>query len=257
MSDPASPLPTHPLRVLVVDDEAPARERLRRMLAELDGVEVAGEAADGHEALACCAALSPDLVLLDIHMPGMDGIEVARHLATLESPPAVIFTTAYDEYAVEAFEMQAVGYLMKPVRQEKLARAVHHAARLATPQLVKLAERARLGRRRSQICTRLGDQLKLVPVPDILYFAADQKYVTIRHRGGRDLIDEPLRALEDEFAPDFVRIHRNSLVALQHVRAVERNAEGHYMVRFKEFDETLPMSRRHAPEALRRIRGRE
>jgi two-component system response regulator AlgR len=254
MSDTPAPAAANPLRILVVDDEAPARERLRRMLAETEGTEVVGEAGDGGEALARCAALAPDVVLLDIRMPGMDGIEVARHLATLESPPAVIFTTAYDEYAVAAFEMQAVGYLMKPVRQEKLEKAVRHAAKLAGPQLLAVAERARLGRRRSQICTRLGDQLRLVPVADVLYFVADQKYVTIRHRGGSDLVDEPLRALEEEFAPDFVRIHRNSLVALAHVRAVERDAEGRYVVRFKDCDDALPVSRRNAPDALRQIR---
>jgi two-component system response regulator AlgR len=254
MSESPAPTAVQPLRILVVDDEAPARERLRRMLAETAGTEVVGEAADGAEAVARCAALAPDVVLLDIRMPGMDGIEAARHLATLESPPAVIFTTAYDEYAVAAFEMQAAGYLMKPVRQEKLEKAVRHAARLAGPQLLAVAEQARLGRRRSQICTRLGGQLRLVPVADVLYFVADQKYVTIRHRGGSDLIDEPLRSLEEEFAPDFVRIHRNSLVALAHVRAVERDVEGHYVVRFKDCEDALPVSRRHAPDALRQIR---
>lgn len=254
MNEPQAPTAARPLRILVVDDEAPARERLRRMLAETAGTTVVGEAADGAEALVHCAALAPDVVLLDIRMPGMDGIEVARHLATLASPPAVIFTTAYDEYAVEAFETQAVGYLLKPVRQEKLEKAVRHAARRAGPQLLAVAAGARLGRRRSQICVRLGDQLRLVPVADVLYFAADQKYVTIRHRGGSDLVDEPLRALEEEFAPDFVRIHRNSLVALAHVRAVERDAEGRHVVRFKDCDDALPVSRRHAPDALRQIR---
>ena len=127
--------------------------------------------------------------------PGMDGIEAARHLDALDDPPAVIFTTAYDEYALEAFETQAVGYLLKPVRKEKLARALRHAARVAGQQLARLAEQAQLGRRRAQICARLGEQLRLIPIEDICYFAADQKYVTVRHAGGSDLIDESLRAL--------------------------------------------------------------
>lgn len=251
----AAPLPTDRLRALIVDDEAPARDRLRRLLDEIGDVTVVGEAGTGEEALQRCAALDPDVVLLDVRMPGMDGIEAARHLGALDEPPAVIFTTAYDEYALAAFEHEAVGYLLKPVRREKLARAVRHAARVAGPQLARLAEQTQLGRRRAQICARLGEQLKLVAVSDVLYFSAGQKYVTMRHRGGRELIDESLRALELEFAPDFIRIHRNSLVARHCVAAVERNAEGQLMVRLKECEELLPVSRRQAAEALRQIRA--
>jgi two-component system response regulator AlgR len=254
MEEAATPPPTDRLRALIVDDEAPARERLRSMLEELTDVAVVGEATNGYEALDCCATLDPDVVLLDVRMPGMDGIEAARHLGALEEPPAVIFTTAYDEYALEAFETQAVGYLLKPVRREKLARALRHAARVAGPQLARLAEHTQLGIRRAQICARLGDQLRLVPVPDIYYFGADQKYVTVRHRGGSELIDESLRALEQEFAPDFIRIHRNTLVARQHIRAVERTPEGQLVIRLKECEDVLPVSRRHAAETLRQIR---
>jgi two-component system response regulator AlgR len=250
----AAPPGPDKLRALIVDDEAPARERLRRLLEELDDVAVIGEAANGAEALERCASLDPDVVLLDVRMPGMDGIEAARHLGALEEPPAVIFTTAYDEYALAAFETQAVGYLLKPVRREKLARALRQAARVAAPQLVRVAEQAQLGKRRTRICARLGEQLRLVPVDDVYYFSADQKYVTVRHRGGRELIDETLRALEDEFAPDFVRVHRNSLVARRHVGAVERNTDGQLVVRLKECDDVLQVSRRHAAEALRQIR---
>ena len=247
--------PPDKLRALIVDDEAPARERLRRMLEELDDVAVVGEAASGNEALERCAALDPDVVLLDVRMPGMDGIEAARHLNALDEPPAVIFTTAYDQYALEAFEAQAVGYLLKPVRREKLVRAIRHAARVAGPQLARVAEQAQMGVRRSQVCTRLGDQLKLVPVADVVYFTAEQKYVTMRHLNGRELIDESLRALEQEFAPDFVRIHRNSLVARQYVNTIERTSEGQLVVRFKQCDDVLQMSRRNAAEALRQIRA--
>jgi two-component system response regulator AlgR len=243
------------MRALIVDDEAPARQRLRRLLEEIGEVIVVGEAVNGADALARCAELDPDVVLLDIRMPGMDGIETARHLNTLEEPPALIFTTAYDEYALAAFESQAVGYLMKPVRREKLERSLHRAARVAGTQLVRLAEQAGLGKRRAQICVRLGDHLKLVSVEDIFFFEADQKYVTLRHRGGSDIIDDSLRTLEDEFAPDFVRIHRNSLVALRHVRVIERGVDGRHLVRFKECDDVLPVSRRHAPGALRQVRA--
>jgi two-component system response regulator AlgR len=243
------------IRVLIVDDEPPARERLRRLLLDVEDVAVVGEAGNGVEAVESCARLSPDVVLLDIRMPGMDGIEAARHLNSLEDPPAVIFVTAHDEHALAAFEAQALGYLLKPVRQEKLARAIQRAARVGAPQLLRAAEQSQLGRRRQQICARLGDQLRLIPLEDVYYFAAGQKYVTVRHRGGSDLIDESLRALDAEFAPDFVRIHRNSLVAVRHVGAVERSGEGQYLVRLKGCDEALPVSRRHAAPSLRQLRG--
>jgi two-component system response regulator AlgR len=243
------------IRVLIVDDEPPARERLRRLLHDLGEVTVVGEAGNGADAIASCARLAPDVVLLDIRMPGMDGIEAARHLNALEEPPAVIFVTAHDEHALAAFEAQALGYLLKPVRQEKLARAIQRAARVAAPQLLRLSEQSQLGRRRQQICARLGDQLRLIPLEDIYYFAAGQKYVTVHHRGGQDLIDESLRALAEEFAPDFVRIHRNSLVAARHVGAVERVAEGQYVVRIKGCEDALPVSRRHATSCLRQLRG--
>jgi two-component system response regulator AlgR len=241
-------------RVLIVDDEAPARDRLKRLLAEIDDCDCVGEAVDGHDALQACATLAPGVVLLDVRMPGLGGIEVARHLATLEQPPAVIFTTAYDEYALDAFETQAVGYLLKPVRKEKLARALAHAARINGPSLMRVAAAAKLDSRRQHICARLGEQLKLIPVGNIRCFLADQKYVTVRHAGGEDLIDEPLKALHDEFAPDFVRIHRNALIAEKHIAAVERGADGQYSVRLRDDAEPLQVSRRHAGELLRRLR---
>jgi two-component system response regulator AlgR len=243
------------IRVLIVDDEPPARERLGRMLADVPAVAVVGEAGNGADAIAAAARLAPDVVLLDIRMPGMDGIETARHLGTLDDPPAVVFVTAHDEHALEAFEAQALGYLLKPVRQEKLVRSIQRAARVTGARLLRVAEQSQLGRRRQQVCARLGDQLRLIPVEDIYYFSAGQKYVTVRHRGGSDLIDESLRALADEFAPDFVRIHRNSLVAARYVGVVERSTEGQYLVRVKECGDLLPVSRRHAVEALRHIRG--
>lgn len=241
-------------RVLIVDDEAPARDRLKRLLAEIGECEWVGEAADGREALEACARLAPGVVLLDVRMPGLTGMEVARHLASLEQPPAVIFTTAYDEYALEAFEAEAVGYLLKPVRKEKLASALQHAARISGPNLLRVATAARMETRRQHLCTRLGEQLKLIPVSDIYYFLADQKYVTVRHAGGEDLIDDSLKTLHDEFAPDFLRIHRSALIAAKHIAAVDRLADGQYAVRMRECPEPLQVSRRHAGELLRRLR---
>jgi two-component system, LytTR family, response regulator AlgR len=243
------------MKLLIVDDEPPARDRLRRLLAEIEDCEVVAEARNGEEALARCGDLRPDVVLLDIRMPGLSGIQIARHIDSLDDPPAVIFTTAYDQYAVEAFETEAVAYLLKPVRKEKLAHALRHAARVSPSRLVKVAESAGIEHKRDQICARLGEQLRLIPITDIYYFLADQKYVTVRHKGGENLIDESLKALADEFAADFVRIHRNALVAEKQISAVERTESGHYVVRIRDCGEVLEVSRRHATELLRRIRG--
>lgn len=243
------------MKLLIVDDEAPARERLRRLLGEIDDCEIVAEAGNGAEALSYCSDLQPDIVLLDVRMPGLSGIEVARHIDSLEDPPAVIFTTAYDQYAVEAFETEAVGYLLKPVRKEKLAHALRHAARVSPSRLVKVAQTARIAHRREQICARLGEQLRLIPLSDIYYFLADQKYVTVRHKGGENLIDDSLKSLAEEFDTDFVRIHRNALVAEKQISAVERTEDGKYAVRMRECGTVLEVSRRHASELLRRIRG--
>lgn len=243
------------MKLLIVDDELPARERLRRLLGEIDDCEIVAEAGNAEEALFQCSELQPDIVLLDIRMPGISGIEVARHIDSLEDPPAVIFTTAYDQYAVEAFETEAVGYLLKPVRKEKLAHALRHAARVSPSRLVKVAQNAKLAHRREQICARLGEQLRLIPLSDIYYFFADQKYVTVRHKGGENLIDDSLKSLAEEFDVDFVRIHRNALVAEKQISAVERTEDGKYAVRIRECGAVLEVSRRHAAELLRRIRG--
>jgi two-component system, LytTR family, response regulator AlgR len=243
------------MKLLIVDDEPPARDRLRRLLTEIGDCEVVAEAGNGEEALALCGDMQPDIVLLDIRMPGISGIEVARHIDTLEDPPAVIFTTAYEQYAVEAFETEAVGYLLKPVRKEKLAHALRHAGRISPTRLAKVAQSAGIEHRREQICARLGEQLRLIPVADIYYFFADQKYITVRHKGGENLIDESLKTLADEFASDFVRIHRNALVAEKQISAVERTEDGQYVVRIRDCNTVLQVSRRHASELLRRIRG--
>ena len=243
------------LSVLVVDDEPPARERLQRLVEELPGFRVSGACGTGHEALELVSALNPAIVLLDIRMPGMTGIEAARHLSALERPPAIVFTTAYDQYALEAFESHAVGYLLKPVRRERLAEALKHAARLSAPQLLKLATSDKPLAARQHVAVRVRDELKLIPVKDVRYFRADQKYVTVRHTRGEDLIDESLRALEDEFASDFVRAHRSLLVAVAHIEALERAADG-YALRLRGEPEPLPVSRRQLAELKQRLKGR-
>jgi two-component system, LytTR family, response regulator AlgR len=243
------------MKVLIVDDEPPARERLRRLLGELGDCEVAGEAGNGTDALAACSTLKPDVVLLDVRMPGLWGIEVAQHLAALEHAPAVIFTTAYGDHAIDAFDAQAIGYLLKPIRKEKLARALTHASRISAPRLVQATRTANIEHKREHVCARLGEQLRLIPIGEILYFLADQKYVAVRHKGGQDLIDEPLKELGVEFAADFIRIHRNALVAEKHIAAIERDDDGQYSVRIRDCDTVLQVSRRHAAELLRRVKG--
>ncbi len=241
------------LRVLIVDDEHPARERLGQLLAEIPGAQLVGQAATGAEALELAARLAPDVVLLDVRMPGLDGIETARHLGVLEEPPAVIFTTAYDQYAVNAFETRAVGYLLKPVRRDKLAAALAQADRLTRPQLHRLAVAAGAPRR-THVAVRRREQVRVLPLEDILYFQADQKYTTVRHLQGEDLIEEPLRALEEELGERFVRIHRNTLINAAHVQGIERDAEGRYCVRLRGCAAELPVSRRLAGELLERFR---
>lgn len=239
-------------RILIVDDEAPARERLRRLLSEAGGSEVIGECATGDEAVRLAGALRPDVVMLDVRMPGISGLEAARHMALLPAPPAVIFTTAYDAYAVEAFEAEAVGYLLKPVRAERLRGALDRASRLAAPQLATLAA-SQAAAPRTHVAARLRDTIKLIPVREIVFFNADQKYTSVRHAGGTDLIEDSLRALEEEFAALFVRIHRNALVNVEQLAGIERDAEGQYLVVLRGSGEKLRVSRRLAGELRERL----
>jgi len=204
-----------PHTLLIVDDEPPARERLELLLNEIPDWDVVGSCGTGTEALRLVEELEPTAVLLDIRMPGMSGIEAARHLATLTSPPAVVFTTAYDQYAMEAFDAQAVGYLLKPVRVERLRRALDQAARLSAAQLREIARAGEQMVERRHIAARLGEQLRLIPVADIVLFRADQKYVCVVHTNGEDLIDESLRDLADEFAATFVRLQRFSFAGVR------------------------------------------
>jgi two-component system response regulator AlgR len=240
------------LKVLIVDDEAPARERLRSLLAEIADVEVVGEAANGADALSLTEDVAPDVVLLDVRMPGMDGLQAARHLNVLEEPPAVIFTTAFDEYAVEAFAAHAVGYLLKPVRKEQLAASLTRAGRLTRAHLQRLA--AVTEARRTHIAARRREGVKLIPIEEVQYFLADQKYTTVGHVNGEDLIEDSLRLLESEFGAAFVRIHRNTLVSVKHLERIERNPEGQYFVRLRGCAAPLQVSRRMAGELKERFR---
>ena len=242
------------MKILIADDEAPARTRLRRLVEEIDGHSIVGEAANGREALLLSDKTQPDVLLLDIRMPGMDGLEAARHLATLENPPTVIFTTAYGDHALEAFAAHAIDYLLKPIRKERLAQALTHVSKLNRAQSAALT-RIAVAQARGHICARLHGALQLVPVNEIAYFLADQKYITVRHSGGSVLIEESLKALETEFAATFTRIHRNALAATAHIVGLERDKAGRVYVRLRGVTERLEVSRRHAAQLRRLIRG--
>jgi two-component system response regulator AlgR len=231
------------LRALVVDDEEPARARLTAMLGELDQVEVVGSARNAHETLRLLPELNPDVLYLDVRMPGMTGVELARHVAALDHPPAIIFTTAYDEHAMAAFDAEAVGYLLKPVRREKLAAATERARALTHRQLGALNTAAR-----THLAVRLREGIRLLRVEDVICLLAEQKYTTVRHTQGEDLIDDSLRALESEFGSRFLRIHRSALVNRDFIEAIERAPDGQYHIRLRGRDERMAVSRRLVSE---------
>ncbi|MDZ7668665.1 MAG: LytTR family DNA-binding domain-containing protein [Gammaproteobacteria bacterium] len=238
------------MKILIVDDEQLARDRLARMVADLNDYEVAGQAANGRLALEQAQQVMPDVVLLDIRMPGMDGLETARHLSEFAEPPAVIFCTAYEEHAVQAFDLQAVGYLLKPVRRDKLHDALSKAQRLNKAQLAALNGVEE--QRRTHISARTRRGIELVAVGEVRYFQADQKYVTVRFDGGEVIVDETLRDLEQEFGDAFVRIHRNCLVAAAHIECLERAGPGQSQIRLRGVSEPLDVSRRHL-SAVRKL----
>jgi len=233
------------LRVVIVDDEAPARQRLRDLLSDCAAetrLTVTGEAASGRAALELLAREPADVVLLDIRMPEMDGIEVAQHLQLLERPPAVVFATAYDAYAIRAFEVHAVDYLLKPIQVSRLKEALARASR---PRPAALREIARAPR--THFSSQERGRIHLIPVADVIYLKADLKYVSVRTAAREHLIEESLTRLEEEFGDRFVRVHRNCLVARAAVRGFERAEEGgeaHWEVLLAGVDERIAVSRR-------------
>jgi two-component system response regulator AlgR len=255
------------VKILVVDDEALARERLQRLLAKLRPEAQCLQAASGEEALALVAEHGPDVLLLDIRMPGMDGIEVATHLDSLQRPPAVIFCTAYDEYALEALQYHAMAYLLKPVREAELARALDNAGRINRLQLASLdrdqpgqpevapqeRDSVPAGVQRSQVSSQTHRGLETMSVAEIRCFLADQKYVTAHSPVGKLLLPDTLKELELEFGQRFLRVHRNALVALAHIARLERDDNGAWSVVLDGLDERPAVSRRHLAEAKQRL----
>jgi len=244
------------MKLLIADDESLARTRLKGMLEDLGAGEVVGEARDGREALTLIEETDADVVLLDIRMPRMDGLEVARHLSGLERPPAIIFTTAYDSHALAAFQTHAIAYLLKPIRRERLAEALRRARTPTRAQLLELGAAGSIGANaRTHFSATLGGRLRLVPIESVRFLRAEQKYVTVRGAEGELVIDEPLSVLEQELGDRFLRVHRNALVGIAHVRSLERVPGGGYEVRFAGIDEGVEVSRRLVGAVRRRLRN--
>ncbi|MGE8399791.1 MAG: LytR/AlgR family response regulator transcription factor [Burkholderiales bacterium] len=237
------------MNVLIVDDEPLARERLSRMVSELEGYSVLEPSAtNGEEALSLIESLKPDIVLLDVRMPGLDGLQVAGKLCERETPPALVFCAAPDEFALEAFNASGVGHLVKPVRPELLLEALKKAEKPNRVQLAALTRPAAESGNgpRSHISARTRKGIELIPLAQVVYFIADHKYVTLCHESGEVLLDEPLKALEDEFGERFVRIHRNALVARERIERLQRTPLGHFQLYLKGLNgDALIVSRRH------------
>ncbi|MBW8330201.1 MAG: LytTR family DNA-binding domain-containing protein [Thiobacillus sp.] len=250
--------PNLPLRVLIVDDEAPARRRLRDVLADCADqlpADIAGEADSGLDALDQVQQQPVDVVLLDIRMPGMDGLECAAHLNRMAIPPAIIFSTAYDAYACQAFDLNAVDYLLKPVRADRLVRALSRAHRLNATALEHLREAH--PKARTHLSINEKGHIVLIPVADILYLKAELKYVTVRTPMREFLIEESLSRLESEFGDAFLRIHRNCLVASMRIREIGKlpgEDEGHFL-RLDGLNECLPVSRRQYSALREKIKS--
>ncbi|WP_198336181.1 LytR/AlgR family response regulator transcription factor [Psychrobacter celer] len=239
------------MRIVVCDDEPLARERLARIVQE-SGHQVVAQAKTGAEAIVAVKTQQPDIILLDIRMPEMDGVRCAQALNELEHPPAIIFVTAYDHYAIAALKANAIGYLLKPANKDELLEALNKAKNLNAAQLneIRKLEDPTARPIREHIAARTHRGVELIKLTDIYYFTADQKYVKVRHKDGIVLIDETLKELEQEFEDRLFRVHRNAIINLSFLDYLETLDAGQYQVRFKGIDETLAVSRRHLP-ALR------
>ena len=241
--------------ILICDDESLAIERLSRLVTQL-GHHVVATATHGRQAIELVQSLEPDVILLDIQMPEMDGLTCAQYLRQLDPMPAIIFCTAYDHHALDAFRSNAEGYLLKPVMQQELQQVLDHIIKLTQAQLSTIKQKENMDEikiSRHQIAAKTYRGVELVPVENIYYFLADQKYVTVRHKNGSVLIDETLKDLENEFGDGFIRIHRNALVSIGFLDGLEVVSSGQYQVRCRDLEERLAVSRRHLPNLRERI----
>ena len=242
------------MKILIADQEPLARQQLRGIINQFEHFTVlASEADNGQDAIDLCHQHQPDIVLMDIPMPVMGGLEAARRIGTMEQPPAVIFCTDGDEHALAAFHAQAVGYLLKPVVPAALVQALQRASRLNRAQLSWLNQQP--PGPEGHIAARTVRGLELIPLHDVLYFMADNKYVTVHHRHGEVLIDDSLKTLEQSHAQHFVRIHRNALVRRDAIESLSRDEQGQSFIHLRELPGALAVSRRHVPTLRRMMRS--
>ncbi|MGV3581586.1 MAG: LytR/AlgR family response regulator transcription factor [Methylophilus sp.] len=238
-----------PLKIIIADDEAPARNRLRDLLGDIANTNVVAEAHNGKEAINLAIEHTPDLLLLDIRMPLMDGIEAAQHAQKLDPQPKIIFTTAYDTYAIRAFDLNAIDYLLKPIRLERLENALNKVLALKPAQIEALKP---MQLARSHISIHERGRVILIPREEIVFFRAEQKYTTVRTIEREYLLEESLTQLENEFDAQFIRLHRNCLVAKQFITGFEKrtqlNEEGQpeqqWIALLRGVPETIAVSRR-------------
>ena len=234
------------MEILIVDDELLARQRLTRMIEKLESHHVIAEAEDADSAIAAIEQYDPDVVLLDVRMPGKDGLALAHDISEMDCPPAIIFCTAFDQYALDAFGTTAVGYLLKPIKSEQLEEVLNKAQKLNKVQRAAAQQvPPENTNARTHISAKTRRGIELIPIEDIRYFVADHKYVTVYHINGEHLLDETLKDLEEEFSGKFIRIHRNALVALKHIEAIERTHDGQHQVRLNNIALKPVVSRRH------------
>lgn len=237
------------MNVMIVDDEPLARERLRRMVETFPGYSVVGEAAEGPAAIQRVAELTPDAVLLDVHMPGIDGLQLARELAdAADLPPAMIFVTAYSEHALSAHNSQADGYLLKPVRRDDLAAALARARRPSRAQYAAMAGPPETNAPMGHVSARTRDGIERVAFRDVLYFWADQKYTSVFHLHGELLIEQSLAALEQSLSDSFLRVHRKALVARAQITGLKYNNDGSACLILQHVDTPVPVARRRLAE---------
>lgn len=242
------------VNILVADDEALARERLSRLVNKHAQFSVCAEAENGAEAVALAKQHYPDIVLLDIRMPEMDGIEAAKHIANLEPPPAIIFCTAYDDYALRAFQANAIGYLLKPVREEELAKSLQQAQKLSKAHLHAIEISADNNVDSEPFIANTWDGQEVIDLADIFFFRADHKYLSVVHKKGETISNQTLKELEIKYSDSFVRAHRNSLVNRKHIKKLARNPKGGYQLVLSD-GQTVDVSRRHISDVRKSLNG--
>lgn len=248
------------MKILIADDEPLARERLKSLCDELHDYNVVGEARHGKQVLDLIPECQPDIILLDIRMPGMDGLEAAQHISKLETPPAIIFTTAYDQYALDAFDNHAVGYLLKPIKKDRLLDSLNAASNLSRAQLQSIQDEATGESLPNYISARVKGNIQLVPINSIRYFQADQKYVSVgffeNNIANEVLIEDSLKSLEKILQNAFIRIHRNALIAECYISGLKKDKEGAHWLCLQDMEHKLEVSRRHLSEVRKIIKDK-